>query len=255
MSRSRDPHDTRDGDGGFLSRWSQRKQAARNLPSGSADTPVEAQTPAVDEAAARRAEEHERQLAENRAAAEAVDLETLDFGSDYSVFLKEGVSTQLKNAALRKLWSSNPVLACVDGLNDYDDDFRTMASVAEEFRSSWQVGKGYGWMREEAEAEEALRAAETSGEADAVEPEEGREKDVAHADVSDGSEPVADSDTVRATAQADDPGSASDTIHDGQAGAEADGTGPEAAGGLPLPRASDPAPVPVRPARRRVRFT
>ncbi|MEE9194622.1 MAG: DUF3306 domain-containing protein, partial [Alphaproteobacteria bacterium] len=49
---------------------------------------------------------------------------TLDKDSDYSVFMKEGVPEQLKKLALRKLWRSDPVFAVLDGLNDYDEDFR-----------------------------------------------------------------------------------------------------------------------------------
>lgn len=48
------------------------------------------------------------------------DVETLTYDSDFSVFLREGVPERLKQAALRKLWLSNPVFANLDGLNDYD---------------------------------------------------------------------------------------------------------------------------------------
>jgi hypothetical protein len=151
---------------GFLSRWSKRKQAAREGADEAADSaraPDAAAVPDVDADAAR--EERQRMEAENQAAAEAVDLETLAFDSDYSVFFKEGVSTQLKNAALRKLWRSNPVLACVDGLNDYDEDFRAVQTFAEGVRSSWQVGNGYGWMKEVvSEDAETVEAKEASSE-------------------------------------------------------------------------------------------
>ena len=50
------------------------------------------------------------------------DIETLDYNSDYSVFMAKGVSERLKNRALRQLWRSNPILANVDGLNDYDEE-------------------------------------------------------------------------------------------------------------------------------------
>jgi len=267
MSRTNHPQDSQSGEGGFLSRWSQRKQAARSQPSTAEAPQVDARTPADDEAAARRAEEQERKLAENQAAAEAVDLETLGFDSDYSVFLKEGVSTHLKNAALRKLWNSNPVLACVDGLNDYDHDFRTLAAVAEKVQTSWQVGKGYGWMREEAEAEEALRAAEATGGADAgaSELEQDSENDAARGPADDHAETLDDpdraaesgavSDAATTAAPADDPGDARDTTRTGQAGAAADGTGSDAPAGAFASRTPDPVPIPARPARRRVTFT
>ena len=51
------------------------------------------------------------------------DIDSLDADSDYSVFMGEGVPEHLKRLALRKLWLSDPVLANVDGLVDYGEDF------------------------------------------------------------------------------------------------------------------------------------
>ena len=57
------------------------------------------------------------------------DVETLGPGSDFKPFLREGVPEALQRAALRKLWRSNSVLANLDGLVDYADDY-TDAAVA-----------------------------------------------------------------------------------------------------------------------------
>jgi hypothetical protein len=51
------------------------------------------------------------------------DIDTLTYESDFTAFMREGVPAHLRNLALRKLWSSNPILANVDGLNDYDLDY------------------------------------------------------------------------------------------------------------------------------------
>lgn len=159
-------HDGRDGRvageaderGGFLGRWSRLKQeAARGRPAVDAsETSDETMQEApVDDAPAETgeasAEEAARVGVENQEAAEAIDIDSLEFSSDYSAFLKQGVSRELKRRALRKLWTSDPVLACVDGLNDYDEDFRNVEVLSEGFRSSWQVGRGFGWMDEKAE--------------------------------------------------------------------------------------------------------
>lgn len=85
--------------------------------------------------------EEAEEMSRNLAVAEAVDLDTLDYKSDYQVFFKKGVPEQLKNLAMRKLWISNPVLANVDGLNDYDENFADPALNT--FKSIWDVGKGY----------------------------------------------------------------------------------------------------------------
>ena len=57
---------------------------------------------------------------------ELPSVETLNADSDFTPFLKEGVPSLLKRAALRKLWKTDPTLANLDGLNDYDDDFVKM---------------------------------------------------------------------------------------------------------------------------------
>ena len=49
-------------------------------------------------------------------------LESLGEDDDYSGFMSTGVSEELRNLALRKLFRSAK-FNVVDGLNDYDDDF------------------------------------------------------------------------------------------------------------------------------------
>ncbi|PPR18003.1 MAG: hypothetical protein CFH37_00770 [Alphaproteobacteria bacterium MarineAlpha9_Bin7] len=77
-------------------------------------------------------------------------MEDLTADSDFTPFLQTGVPSALKRAALRKLWSSDPVLANVDGLNDYDEDFAKMG-LGKVVRTIYQVGKG---MIEQAEKPE-----------------------------------------------------------------------------------------------------
>ena len=60
---------------------------------------------------------------------------------DFTVFLKRGVPELLRKTALRKLWRTDPVFANVDGLNDYDEDFRNPAHSV--YKSLWQVGRGF----------------------------------------------------------------------------------------------------------------
>ncbi len=147
-----------DGQDGFLSRWSRRK---RGLEAESG--PDDAIRPVVDENAG--ADEPDTpaenpELVANREAAEAVDLETLTYESDFTIFMKRGVPSALKNAALQKLWRSNPVLAVVDGLNDYDEDFRIAEGIAGQFQSAWKVGKGYADKAEEVTAEMEAKSAQ-----------------------------------------------------------------------------------------------
>lgn len=245
-------------DRGFLSRWSQRKQAARQQ--GDADReyaprddvtaqPVDGEP----EGASGQEKPTREEIAEaNQAAAEAIDLETLGFDSDFSLFLKDGVSTQLKNAALRKLWRSNPVLACVDGLNDYDEDYRTVETFADGIRSSWQVGKGYSWMPEVEEKLEAVaeavdlqpasdHIAEPAGEEsepDAPDSLEAEGSDLAETPSDE--EPVLTADPAEAGQEDGALSLAAPMLHDDD---------------MVRPRRVPSVEEPVRPTRRRVRFT
>ena len=79
----------------------------------------------------------------NREAAEAIDLETLDETSDYTVFMKKGVPAALKRQAMSALWRSNPVLANVDGLVEYGEDYANPDLIMKTFKSAWQAGRGY----------------------------------------------------------------------------------------------------------------
>jgi len=96
----------------FLGRWSRRKQAVRE----SDGTVADAAAGEPDEASA----------AEDATAidpADLPDIDSLDRESDFTAFMKEGVPEDLRVRALRKLWTTDPVLANLDGLNDYEENF------------------------------------------------------------------------------------------------------------------------------------
>lgn len=112
---------------------------------------------------------------------EAVDYEKFDFdklnyGSDYTQFLKEGVPEAVKRRALRMLWGSNPILANLDGLNDYDEDFTDAALAVKVLSSNYKPGSGY--------LTEEERIASYSEEARLAGPESA-EDDVEESDVED----------------------------------------------------------------------
>ncbi len=84
----------------------------------SADAPPPASTAMADPAAA---------------AATLLDLpgiETLTAESDFTTFMRPGVPPQLRQRALRKLWSLDPQFANVDELGDYADDYSTAETRA-----------------------------------------------------------------------------------------------------------------------------
>jgi hypothetical protein len=89
------------------------------------------------------------------------DPTTLEPGDDFAAFLKDAVPDRIKKIALRKLWTSNPILANVDGLLDYGEDFTDAAVGAGVVETTYQVGKGMLAHVEEMarQAEEAARKA------------------------------------------------------------------------------------------------
>ena len=70
------------------------------------------------------------------------DPETLEAGDDIRAFMAKAVPEHLRRMALRRLWKVNPVLANVDGLVEYGEDFTDSATVVENLQTTYQVGKG-----------------------------------------------------------------------------------------------------------------
>jgi len=111
--------DTKDADSeeGFLDRWSRRKQADA-LPASTATDALEQEAlPAVD-----------NDPAQELTDADMPPIDSLDSDSDFSVFMSPGVSEDLRTEALQKLFHQ-PAFNVTDGLNDYDEDYTSFASL------------------------------------------------------------------------------------------------------------------------------
>lgn len=106
---------TQDSKESALSRWSRRKREAQQAP---AQPPLSDQTLAAEAAPPTVAEEDKPVLTD----ADMPDVDTLNEESDFSPFMSAGVSDELRNLALRKLFRA-PVFNIRDGLDEYDDDF------------------------------------------------------------------------------------------------------------------------------------
>lgn len=118
-------------DKSFLNRWSQRKLSGPESDREETAVAPEAPEP-VDE----------RSDAEILAELDLPEPESLNEGDDFSAFLKDAVPQRLRNRALRRLWLTNPVLANLDELVDYGEDFTDGAKVVENLQTAWKVGKG-----------------------------------------------------------------------------------------------------------------
>ena len=119
---------------GPTSFWARRRAGVR---AEAMEADVAATRPAV--AKAREVEPTDEEIL---AELDLPDPDTLQPGDDFTAFMAKAVPHHLRNRALRKLWRSNPVLACVDGLNDYDDDYLTGSYGNAPIKTGYQVGKG-----------------------------------------------------------------------------------------------------------------
>ena len=68
--------------------------------------------------------------------------EALESPDQVRDFLNSAVPQRLKTRALRRLWRLNPVLANIDGLVDYGEDYTDAAMIIENMQTVYQVGKG-----------------------------------------------------------------------------------------------------------------
>ncbi|MEL6782472.1 MAG: DUF3306 domain-containing protein [Pseudomonadota bacterium] len=122
---------------------------------------VEAEEQALEArvAEAETAKLEERPDAEILAELELPEPETLDSPEAVREFMKAELPQRLKTRALRRLWRLNPILANVDGLVDYGEDYTDAALVVENLQTVYQVGKGMmtAFLEDEADedAEEA----------------------------------------------------------------------------------------------------
>ena len=124
---------------GFLRRWSERK--ANATPGVDADLQPAEQ--ANDSAVPPDAADDAGAETEAAPAVTEADLENLTYDSDYTKFMGENVPEALRRRALRQLWRSDPILANVDGLCDYDDDFTDAALAVKVLQTAHKVGQGY----------------------------------------------------------------------------------------------------------------
>lgn len=169
-------------DEGTLRRWSRRKAAGKSAPE------AEPADPAPGEADAKAAPVEGGSEAPAEIAPEDLpDIETLEKESDFTPFLREGVPEELRRLALRRLWRLDPVLANLDGLIDYGEDFTDAATVIKGMKTIYQVGRGLVGPEdaeaaedaETAEAEEAADEAPASGEPSAQDTEPGEAAETA----------------------------------------------------------------------------
>ncbi|SFE30910.1 Protein of unknown function [Marinobacter sp. DSM 26671] len=122
-----------------LQRWARKKAEAAKRPEPSPPPVIEAE-PAPEE----------QELAINEALPEhellekygLPDPENIELGTDITGFMRKEIPEFLRRKALRGLWKSNPVLAVLDGLNDYDEDYTLASTAGQTVKTLYKVGEG-----------------------------------------------------------------------------------------------------------------
>ena len=157
--------DTRSDDDGLLGRWAKRKAAVREEQEAEVaalaeptDEPAELPEPETEEEALEQLSEADPELAEQLSA---IDIDKLTFEDDFTVFMQKRVPQIIRRRALSKLWLSHPILANLDGMNEYDEDYTQAADAAEMVRKAFEAAR---LREEEAKRKKAREEAIARGE-------------------------------------------------------------------------------------------
>jgi hypothetical protein len=161
--------DNSSGEDGFLSRWSQRKQALRE--GKPLAEPVVKATPAVDEKS--KENQPPSQILPAQAATDSIanaspsnepgplppaptmrDVHELTPQSDFKPFMRADVSPEVKNAAMKQLFK-DPHFNVMDMMDTYVDDYSKPDPLPPEMLRKMAVTQFLGfWEEEEKEAAE-----------------------------------------------------------------------------------------------------
>ena len=150
--------------------WSRRKAAVR------AEAEAEQAEKVAEAVAEERARLEEKPDEEILEVLGLPDPDSLTESDDFKRFLGSAVPERLRRRALRRLWTLNPVLANLDGLVDYAEDYTDAATVISDLQTVYQVGKGmfdkFAELTEdrpEADPEDPQTAAEAGQDAEPAE--------------------------------------------------------------------------------------
>ena len=187
---------------GFLARWSRRKAQARagsELPTQAAPDPVvppgavHDESPVTEpapEAGARSSDCVPATTSTTASDADAprpltlADVAKLDPDSDFKPFLRGDVATDVKNAALKKLFA-DPHFNQMDGLDVYIDDYSVPSPLPQHLLMKMAQAKFLGLVKDKAEETLARLAdspAQPAGEEEAARavPDAPRAETIAH---------------------------------------------------------------------------
>jgi Protein of unknown function (DUF3306) len=121
---------TKDGDGGFLSRWARRKQESTTITGDNFSESSPRGDPAGSEL---NSDAHHRQVQGEVKGGDAdlpmPSLDDITPGGDVTAFFAKHVPEALRTAALRKLWVTDPEIRNFIEMADYQWDFNNPDSI------------------------------------------------------------------------------------------------------------------------------
>ncbi|MCW9048251.1 MAG: DUF3306 domain-containing protein [Gammaproteobacteria bacterium] len=120
-----------DTDENFVSRWSKLKyESKQNSETNTADEATSDESTENKTLIRNTVEDEQQAAVKVLSDVDMPDIESMTADSDYSDFLSPGVSEELRNLALRKLFLSE-VFNIRDGLDEYDDDYTHFESLGD----------------------------------------------------------------------------------------------------------------------------
>ena len=151
-------------DEGVLARWSRRKlqDPERNALEEQQLTRLDDASPAASEAI-----DADPQPAPPLTDADMPDIDSLTEESDFSGFMSSGVSDELRNLALRKLFRS-AVFNQRDGLDEYDEDYTSFEKLGDIVTSDMKHQMEMEAQKKLEEAEQELLADDGDTDVDPV---------------------------------------------------------------------------------------
>ncbi len=122
-----------------LQRWSRKKTKASKMAEPGPPSTIESGPSPEEQELAVNEALPEREVLDKYALP---DPDAIELGTDITGFMRKEIPELLRRKALRALWKSNPVLAVLDGLNDYDQDFTNAGVAGKSVQTLYKVGQG-----------------------------------------------------------------------------------------------------------------
>lgn len=151
-----------------LARWSRLKSEAAAEQQSKPETMTAARVPAETAPATAEAE---RQKKVDEVTKDLPPIESLGKDSDYALFMREGVPEDIRTAALRKLWRSDPAFTEPFPFEMHMEDYnKTFVPIVAATDTLYRAGIGYLFDDDKTEKEKNEASEKAGGDASGESP-------------------------------------------------------------------------------------